>query len=76
VFNKKDEASREVGVSEEETDEEDYAESEWDELDDQDLAERLVEMAMADDPNDLDWIPPRLCGKKGKNISYMYYNLK
>ena len=58
--NKKDEASSEVDESGEETDEEDYAESEWDELDDEDFAERLAEMAMADDPNDLDWVPPRL----------------
>ena len=45
---------------------EDYAESRWDELDDQDFAERLAEMAMADNPSDLDWVPPGLCGKKGK----------
>ena len=66
VRNKKDEVSSEVDESGEETDEEDYAESEWDELDDEDFAERLAEMAMADDPNDLDWVPPRLRDKKGK----------
>jgi hypothetical protein len=43
-----------------------YAESEWDELDDQDFGERLAEMAIVDNPNDLDWIPLRLHGKKGK----------
>ena len=58
-------ASSEAEDSGEETDE-DYAESEWDEVEDQDFAERLAEMAIADDPNDLDWVPPRLCGKKGK----------
>ena len=51
---------------EEETDVEDYAERKWEEIDDQDLAERLAEMAMTDDPNDVDWIPPRLHGKKDK----------
>ena len=61
---KKDEASSEAEDSGEETDMEDYAESEWDELDDQDFAERLAEMVMADDPNDLDWVPARLRGKK------------
>ena len=66
VHNKKDEASSEAEDSGEETDVDDYAESEWDELDDQDFAERLAEMAMADDPNDLDWVPARLRGKKGK----------
>ena len=45
---KKDEASSEAEDSGEETDLEDYAESEWDELDDQDFAERLAEMAMVD----------------------------
>ena len=64
--NKKDEASSEAEDLEEETDVEDYAESEWEENDDQDLAERLAEMAMTDDPNDLDWISPRLHGKEGK----------
>jgi hypothetical protein len=50
---------------------EDYAESDWDELDDQDFAERLAEMVMKDNPNDFDWVPTKLCGnqkakKKGK----------
>jgi hypothetical protein len=71
VRNKKDEASSEAEDSGKETDEEDYAESEWDELDDQGFAERLAEMAIADDPNDLDWVPLRFRRKKGK-ISYMY----
>ena len=66
VCNKKDEASSEAEDLGEETDVEDYAESEWDKLDDQDFAERLAKMAMADDPNDMDWIPARLHGKKGK----------
>ena len=44
----------------------DYAESKWDELDGQDFAGRLAKMAMADDPNDMDCIPARLHGKKGK----------
>ena len=69
--NKTDEVWNEAEDSGEETDEEDCAESEWDELDDQDFAERLAEMAITDDPNDLDWFSSRLCGKKGKKISYM-----
>jgi len=64
VRHKKDEASSEAEDSGEDTDVEDYAESEWDELDDQDFAERLAEMAMVDDPNDLDWVPAKLHGKK------------
>jgi hypothetical protein len=51
--------SSEVEVSEEETDEEDYAESEWDELDDQDLAERLAEkwqtIRFGLDPSQIVW---------------------
>ena len=66
MCNKKDEASSEAEDLGEEMNVEDYAESEWDELDDQDFAERLAKMAMADDPNDMDWIPARLRGKKGK----------
>jgi hypothetical protein len=60
VRNKKDEASSEAEDSGEETDVEDsdYAlakpESKWDELDEQDFAERLAEMAITDGPNDLD----------------------
>jgi hypothetical protein len=65
VCNKKDEASSEAEDLGEETDE-DCGESEWDELDDQDFAERLTEMAMADNPNNLDWVPSILLGKKGK----------
>jgi len=38
---------------------EDYAESDWDELDDKDFAERLAGMAMQDDPNNLDWVPTK-----------------
>ena len=66
LCNKKDEASNEAEDLGEETNVEDYAESEWDALDDQDFAERLAKMAMADDLNDMDWIPARLHGKKGK----------
>ena len=46
VCNKEDEVSSEAEDSEEETD---YAEIEWDELDDQDFAKRMAEIAMADD---------------------------
>ena len=63
VCNKKDEASSEAEDSGEETD---YAEIEWNELDDQNFAKRMAVMAMADDPNDLDWVPARLRDKKGK----------
>ena len=42
VRNKKDEASSEVDDSGEETDEEDYAESEWDELDDEDIRKNVI----------------------------------
>ena len=62
MCNKKDEASSEAEDSGEETD---YAEIEWDKLDDQDFAKRMAVMAMADDPNDLDWVPARLHDKKG-----------
>ena len=61
---KKDEVSSEAEDSGEETDLEDCAESEWDELDDQDFAKRLAEMAMVDDLNDLDWVPAKLHGNK------------
>ena len=69
--NKKDKASSEAEDSGEETDMEDYAESDWDELDDQDFAERLAEMVMEDDPNDFDWVPAKfrkkqMAKKKGK----------
>jgi len=65
VCSKKDEASSEAEDLGDETDE-DCGESEWDELDDPDFAERLTEMAMADDPKDLDWVPSILLGKKSK----------
>ena len=42
VRNKKDEASSKVDDSGEETDEEDYAESEWDELDDKDIRKNVI----------------------------------
>ena len=61
---KKDEASSEAEDLGEETDLEDYAESKWDELNDQDFAERLAKMAMVDNPNDLDWVPAKLHGNK------------
>ena len=48
VRNKIDEVCIEAEDSGEETDEEDY--------DDQNFAERLAEMAIGDDPNDLDWV--------------------
>jgi hypothetical protein len=73
--NKKDKASSEAEDLGEETDVEDFAESEWDELDDQDFAERLAEMAMADNPNDLDWVPPRLRGKKVKHILHVFTSI-
>ena len=41
-------------------------EIEWNELDNQDFAKRMAVMAMADDPNNLDWVPARLHDKKGK----------
>ena len=63
MHNKKDEPSSGAEDSGEETD---YAEIEWNELDDQDFAKRMAVMAMVDDPNDLDWVPARLCDKKGK----------
>ena len=46
MCNKKDEASSEAEDLGDETDEEDYTESKWDELDNQDFAERLAEMGM------------------------------
>jgi hypothetical protein len=54
-------------------DAEDYAESDWDELEDQEFAERLVVMAVEDDPNDLDWVPAKLhvrqtATKKGNEL--------
>ena len=68
--------SSEVDDSGEETDEEDYAESEWDELDDEDFAERLAEMAMADDPNDLDWFLPDCEVKKVKYILHVFTSIE
>lgn len=47
-YNRKDVVSSEAEDSGEGTDMEDYAESGWDELNDQDF-ERLAEMAMKDD---------------------------
>ena len=72
--NKKNEASSEAEDSGEETDMEDY-ESNWDELDDQDFAGRLAELAMEDDLNDFDWVPAKLHGnqkakKKGKTYIF------
>ena len=63
----KDQASSEAEDSDsegEETDAEDYAESEWDELEDQEFAERLAAMALEDDPSDLDWVPAKVRGKQ------------
>ena len=62
--NKKNEASSEAEDSGEETDMEDYEESNWDEPDDQDFAERLAELAMEDNPNDFDWVPAKLRGNQ------------
>ncbi|KAF8224391.1 hypothetical protein L208DRAFT_1410311 [Tricholoma matsutake] len=59
----KDQASSEAEDSDsegEEMDAEDYAESDWDELEDQEFAERLVVMALEDNPNDLDWVPAKV----------------
>jgi len=64
VCHKKDEASSEAEDLGDEMDMEDYAESNWDELDDEDFVERLAEMAMQDDLNDLDWIPAKWHGKQ------------
>ena len=47
---------------------EDYAESDWDELDDQ---ERLAEMAMKDDPNDFDWVCAETKRQRRK-VKHMY----
>jgi len=73
--NKKNKASREAEDSGEEMDMEDYEESNWDELDVQDFAERLAELVMEDDPNDFDWVPTKLCRnqkakKKGKTYIF------
>jgi hypothetical protein len=72
----KDQASSEAEDSDsegEEMDAEDYAESDWDELEDQEFAERLVVMALEDDPNDLDWVPAKVrirqtATKKGNKL--------
>lgn len=67
VHHMKDQASSEAEDSDsegEETDAEDYAESEWDELEDQEFAERLAAMALEDDPSDLDWVPAKVRGKQ------------
>ena len=68
VRNKKDGVSSGAEDSGEETDGEDYAECEWDELEDQFFAEKMAEMAIADDLNDLNWVPARFHHKKGKTI--------
>ena len=49
-----------------------YAESDWDdsEFNDQDVGERLAEMAMEDDPNDFDWVPAKLRGKQTARKTY------
>ena len=73
----KDQASSEAEDSDsegEETDAEDDGESDWDELKDQEFAERLAAMALEDDPNDLDWVPAKVGSKqttmkKGNEIS-------
>ena len=78
VRHKKDEASSEAEDSGDESDMEDYAESNWDELDDEDFAKRLAEMAMQDDPNNLDWVPPKWRGKqtaKKKGKTYLVLSL-
>ena len=47
-------------------------------LDDEDFAERLAEMAMQDDPNDLDWVPAKWRSKqtaKKKGKTYLVLSL-
>jgi hypothetical protein len=63
---RKDQASSETEDSDFEGEgmDEDYAESDWDELEDQEFAERLAVMALEDDPDDLDWVPAKVCGKQ------------
>ena len=62
----KDQASSEAEDSGEESDVEEYGECGWDELDDEDFAIKLAEMAMKDDKTDLDWLPPELRAKQAK----------
>jgi hypothetical protein len=57
----------------EEMDAKDYAESDWDELENQEFAKRLVVMAVEDDLNDLDWVPAKVhirqtATKKGNKL--------
>ena len=35
----------------------------WEDLDDEEFGERLIKMAMEDDPKDVDWIPLKKAGK-------------
>ena len=75
--NKKDERSSEAEDSGEETDEEAYAESEWDELDDQDFAERLAEIrAIADNPNDLYYMYSQVLIKDYRLILTIQQNVR
>src|SRR5258705_293896 len=68
VHHKKDEASSEAEDSGEESDAEDYTESGWDDLGDEDFGRRLAEMALKDDPKDFDWVPAKLRGQQiGRN---------
>ena len=63
----KDQASSEVEDFDsegEETDAEDYAEGDWDELEDQEFAERLAVMELEDNPNDMNWVPAKVCIKQ------------
>ena len=63
----KDQASNEAEDSDsegKEMDAEDYAESDWDELKDQEFSERLAAMVLEDDPDDLDWVPAKVCSKQ------------
>jgi hypothetical protein len=39
--------------------------TDWDELEDEEFAQRLVEMAMREDEKDMDWVPARLRVKEG-----------
>ena len=70
--NKKDEASSEAEDSGEETD--GYAESEWDELDEQDFAERLAEMAIANDPIWIGFLTDCVV-KRVKNILHVFASM-
>lgn len=73
VHHKKDEASSEAEDSGEESDVEDYEESGWVDIGDEEFGKRLAEMALKDDPKDFDWVPENFRGlqtanKRGKLV--------